>query len=165
MKFAVGADEYAPLVEAVVERLQELGHKVDFRVPDPGETLAWPSVAKVVAEAVASGKADSGVLFCFTGTGVAMAANKVPGVRAALCGDTFTAMGARKWNNANVLAMSLRATSETVGLEILQGWLDGEISDDEDDLTCLRLLNEMDGGSRPAQPARGPSNARPKKSR
>jgi ribose 5-phosphate isomerase B len=84
---------------------------------------AWGEVALEVAHAVASKSADQGIVMCWTGTGVAMAANKVPGIRAALCVDAPTAAGARKWNDANVLALSLRLLSEPLAAEIVEAWL------------------------------------------
>jgi ribose 5-phosphate isomerase B len=86
----------------------------------------WPEVGRVVGEAVAAGRADLGVVCCWTGTGVSIAANKVPGVRAALCVDAETARGARRWNDANVVALSLRLTSEQVAQEILDAFLTTE---------------------------------------
>ncbi len=122
MRIALGSDERSPLTEFVEQELRRRGHQLDVFGPLKGEPLAWPDVAQAVAEAVAAGAADEGVLFCWTGTGVSMAANKVPGARAALCGDAETARGARAWNEANVLCLSLRTTSETVAREILDAW-------------------------------------------
>ena len=90
--------------------------------PPAGEQLGWAEVGRRVGEAVAEREADSGVLFCWTGTGASIAANKVPGVRAALCADAQTAQGARRWNDANVLVMSLRSTSVTIAAEMLEAW-------------------------------------------
>jgi ribose 5-phosphate isomerase B len=95
---------------------------IRFGARDAGEEAAWPSVGRSVGAAVAGGEADWGIVCCWTGTGVSIAANKVSGVRAALCGDAATAAGAREWNDANVLALSLRATTEAVALEILEAW-------------------------------------------
>jgi ribose 5-phosphate isomerase B len=97
--------------------------EVELHGPLGGEKLGWTDVAREVSERVSGGACDQGILFCWTGTGVSIAANKVPGIRAALCQDAKTAEGARKWNDANVLAMSLRATSPTVAAEILDAWL------------------------------------------
>ena len=116
---AVGTDARAPLGDALVAALIERGHTVD-RVADPAP---WPDAGRVVGEAVASGRADVGVVCCWTGTGVAIAANKVPGVRAALCTDAQTAEGARMWNDANVLALGFRLTTPAVGVEILDAFL------------------------------------------
>jgi ribose 5-phosphate isomerase B len=92
---------------------------------------------------VAKGRADQGIVACWTGTGASIAANKVPGVRAALCGDAETASGARKWNDANVLALSLRGTSEALLSEILDGWFAGEPSGEQDDLANVRHVDEI----------------------
>lgn len=122
MRLAVGSDERTALTDAVVQWLRERGHELDLMGPLAGEPLDWPDVAERVAQQVASGAVDEGILFCWTGTGVSIAANKVPGVRAALCHDAETARGARVWNHANVLVMSLRATSIPVAEEVLEAW-------------------------------------------
>jgi ribose 5-phosphate isomerase B len=124
MKLAIGSDEQTHLTDAVIAELARRGHEVTPVGPlaEPAEPLLWPAVARRVAEAVASGAADEGILFCWTGTGVSLAANKVPGIRAALCDDAETARGARLWNNANVLCLSLRRLSEVVAQEILDAW-------------------------------------------
>lgn len=119
MRIAFGTDERTALTDAVKAHLREAGHDVVV----VGEGDPWPDVGRRVGEAVASGEVDRGVVCCWTGTGVSIAANKVPGVRAALCTDAETAEGARKWNDANVLAMGLRLTSERVGEEMLDAFL------------------------------------------
>ena len=124
MRFALGSDERSQLIDSVEADLRRRGHEVQLFGPAGGDVLAWPDVALAVAEVVAGGGAEQGVLFCWTGTGVSIAANKVPGVRAALCGDAETARGARAWNEANVLCMSLRTTTETLAKEILDAWFD-----------------------------------------
>jgi len=91
-----------------------------------GEAMGWPDVGEKIGVEVSSGKADQGILFCWTGTGVTIAANKVPGVRAALCWDAEIAKGARMWDDANVLAMSLRATAPAVAKEILDAWFSSD---------------------------------------
>lgn len=111
MKIFVGSDEATHLTDAVLDDLRQRGHDVNPVGPLAGERASWVGVARAVAEAVACGAADEGLLFCWTGTGVSLAANKVPGVRAALCLDAETARGARLWNRANVLCLSLRSTS------------------------------------------------------
>jgi ribose 5-phosphate isomerase B len=127
---AFGTDERTPLAEAVVRHLKELHHDVDvLALPGP-----WPDVGRIVGEAVATGQADRGVVCCWTGTGVSIAANKVPGIRAALCIDAETAAGSRKWNDANVLALSLRLTSEPVANEIVDAFLGTETDPGEADL-------------------------------
>lgn len=112
---------------AVVAYLRAAGHAVEV----VARGAPWPVVGRQVGELVASGRADIGVVCCWTGTGVSIAANKVKGVRAALCGDAPTAEGARRWNDANVLALSLRATSEAVAVEILDAFLSGAADPDE----------------------------------
>jgi ribose 5-phosphate isomerase B len=123
MRIALGADEKTYLTDALVEALALRGHEVELLGPPAGEVGSWADVAREVGERVVTGRAEQGVVCCWTGTGVSIAANKVPGVRAALCFDVETARGARLWNDANVLCLSLRATSETVGREILDAWL------------------------------------------
>jgi len=116
---AFGTDETTPLTAVLVAHLRAGGHEVaGVAVDEP-----WPEVGRVVGEAVASGQAERGVVCCWTGTGVSIAANKVPGVRAALCTDAETARGARRWNDANVLALGLRLTSEEVAREMLDAFL------------------------------------------
>ncbi len=126
MRVAIGSDERTRVTDVVAEYLQNKGIDVELHGPLNDQALDWADVAKEVGDRVASGAVDQGVLFCWTGTGVSIAANKVPGVRAALCGDAETARGARKWNDANVLVMSLRSTPEAVAREICDAWLDGE---------------------------------------
>jgi len=117
MRVAFGSDEWNALTDAVRADLESRGHTVVMAAD--GE---WAQVGRDVGELVASGAADTAVLFCWTGTGVSIAANKVNGVRAALCTDAVTAAGARKWNDANVLVMSLRLTSPEVAREMLDAW-------------------------------------------
>lgn len=126
MKVALGSDERTPLTDAVVEELRGRGCEVRLVGP-PAATPAedakqWAQVGRDVGEAVASGIAEMGVLFCWTGTGASIAANKVAGVRAALCTDAATAAGARRWNDANVLVMSLRLTTPELAREMLDAW-------------------------------------------
>lgn len=119
MRVALGTDELTPLVEEIKRHLEGGGHEVDLvAAPEP-----WPRAGRLVGEAVASGESQAGVVCCWTGTGVSMAANKVPGIRAALCVDSATAAGARRWNDANVLALSLRLTSAEVAREILDAFM------------------------------------------
>lgn len=144
MKIAVGSDMNGGLVRAVIADLKKRGHQVDEYGAMVSERAPWPEVAVEVAGKVADGQYDQAVLFCWTGTGITIAANKVRGIRAALCGDAETARGARMWNDANILAMSLRATSEAVGLEILDAWFTAEPSGDADDVACLHFLREYE---------------------
>jgi len=122
MNIVFGSDEKNYLTDALVAELERRGHTVALVGPPAGTDEAWPNVGRAVGQAVASGAVEQGIVCCYTGTGVSMAANKVPGVRAALCHDAQTAEGARKWNHANVLALSLRTTTPDLGREILDAW-------------------------------------------
>ncbi len=122
MRIVVGSDEKTTLTDAVVADLEARGATVTLVGPLAGETAEWAEVGRRVGEAVVGGTAESGVLFCWTGTGASIAANKVRGVRAALCTDAETAAGARRWNDANVLVMSLRLASPPVAHEMLDAW-------------------------------------------
>ena len=144
MKIAVGTDMKMNVAEVVVDELKKMGHEVTPFGALVTTPSTWPQVAIEVAEKVATGEFDQAVLFCWTGTGISLAANKVKGIRAALCHDAETAAGARKWNDANILAMSLRATSEQVAREILQAWFSNEPSDDPEDVECLKFLKEAE---------------------
>ena len=138
MRIAVGADDDGRVADVVVDELRRRGHDVEVLPRD-----RWPDVARSVAERVASGAAEQGVLFCWTGTGTAMAANKVPGVRAALAWEPWIAEGARRWNDANVLVMSLKRTSEETAREIVDAWL-GVDAPDPDELDNIGRLEELD---------------------
>jgi ribose 5-phosphate isomerase B len=138
VRVAFGTDETNALSEQLKAELLQRGHQV-LRVADPAP---WPEVGGAVARAVAGGEADRGVACCWTGTGVAMAANRVPGVRAALCVDGETARGARRWNAANVLAISLRLTSPAVGTELLDAFFDTD--PDPDESANIELIDHID---------------------
>ncbi len=127
MRIVFGTDERTPLTDELVQELKARGHEV-VTVAD-GER--WADVGRAVGEAVADRQVDRGVVCCWTGTGVSIAANKVPGVRAALCTDAETARGARRWNDANVLAFGLRLTSPQLAREMLDAFLATEPDDDE----------------------------------
>lgn len=123
MRVALASDEATPLTEAIDAWLIEHGHAVErFGALRAGDDDAWSSMARAAGEAVARGACDFGIVCCWSGTGAGIAANKVRGVRAALCFDAVTARAAREWNDANVLALSLRATSVDVAREILDAW-------------------------------------------
>ncbi len=144
MRISVAADERTGIAEAMVAELRRRGHEVVAHGAlneDDRDDWAWASEA--AARDVAEGTADQGVVACWTGTGASMAANKVPGIRAALCADAETARGARKWNDANVLALSLRGTSEAVLEEILDGWFEAAPSDEPDDRANVAHLDEI----------------------
>jgi ribose 5-phosphate isomerase B len=144
MKLAVGSDERTHLTDSVVAELNRRGHAVELFGPLRDDKLLWPEVAQQVAECVARGDADEGILFCWTGTGVSIAANKVRGIRAALCHDAETARGARLWNRANVLCLSLRATSEIIAKEILDAWFATPLGTDPTDLACVEKVKEIE---------------------
>jgi len=122
MKIALGSDERTAVTDAVADDLYRRGHEV-VPVDHPADQpLDWVDVGHAVGRLVAAGEVDFGVLFCWTGTGASIAANKVAGVRAALCTDAPTAAGARRWNDANVLVMSLRLTTPPLAAEMLDAW-------------------------------------------
>ena len=127
MRIAFGTDERTALTDAVKDDLTRRGHELVV----VGEGEPWPDVGRDVGAAVADGAADRGVVCCWTGTGVSMAANKVAGVRAALCTDAETARGARRWNDANVLAMGLRLTTPEVASEMVDAFLSTDPDEDE----------------------------------
>jgi ribose 5-phosphate isomerase B len=131
MKVALGSDMAGELPEAIDRWLRARGHEVSrYGALAPEGSDAWPTVGHEVGHAVARGDAEYGVLCCWTGTGVSIAANKVSGIRAALCGDAATAAGAREWNDANVLCLSLRATSPAVAEEMLEAWFGAAPTED-----------------------------------
>jgi ribose 5-phosphate isomerase B len=131
MKIAVASDEKTYLTDFVVDELKRRGHETMLFGPLIGDDLPWTLASEKLADAVAKGDTDEGVLFCYTGTGASIAANKVKGIRAALCADAETARGARWWNDANVLVMSLRKTSTEVAKEILDAWFSEKVLDEE----------------------------------
>lgn len=131
MRIAVGSDEKNYLTDALIAELERRGHELILFGPLAGNSEPWPDVGRAVGEAVASGQADQGIVCCYTGTGVSIAANKVPGIRAALCHDAQTAAGARKWNDANVLALSLRLTTPELAREMLDAWFATECPPEE----------------------------------
>lgn len=141
MKLVIAADEERAVVEHVARRLRERGHDATVL---PKST--WGAVATEAAARVASGEFDQGIVCCWTGTGASIAANKVRGIRAALCTDAQTAAGARKWNDANVLALSLRLLSEPLATEIVDAWLDTTYEGTEDE--SLERLHREEGFTR-----------------
>ena len=145
MKIAVSADERTGVADAVVSALRARGHEplVHGALSD-AERDDWAWASEAAARDVAEGRAAQAVVCCWTGTGASIAANKVRGVRAALCGDAATAAGARKWNDANVLALSLRTTSPAVLEEILDAWFAAAPSRDMDDRANVEHLAEID---------------------
>ena len=144
MRIAVAADERVGVAEAVIEELRKRGHEpVPHGALAEGERDGWAWASEAAARDVAEGRAEQGIVCCWTGTGASIAANKVAGVRAALCGDAETARGARRWNDANVLALSLRSTSTALLEEILDAWFSGTPSSDADDVANVRHVDEI----------------------
>jgi ribose 5-phosphate isomerase B len=144
MRISVAADERTGVAETLVEELRRRGHEpIVHGALQPVERDDWAWASEAAARDVAEGRAEQAIVACWTGTGCSIAANKVPGIRAALAFDAETADGARKWNDANVLALSLRATSDAVLREILDAWFAGAPSTDEDDVANIRHVDEI----------------------
>ena len=144
MRISVAADERTGVANVLVDELRRRGHEPLLHgALNDEERDDWAWASEAAARDVAEGRADQAVVCCWTGTGASMAANKVPGVRAALCGDAETARGARRWNDANALALSLRTTSEALLREILDAWLEGEPSEEDDDRANIRHVGEI----------------------
>jgi ribose 5-phosphate isomerase B len=133
MKIAVSSDEKTALTDVLLDELRARGHELVLFGPiAAGDAeVDWPLTSAKVARAVALGTVAQGIVCCWTGTGASIAANKIDGVRAALCGDAETARGARVYNHANVLALSLRATSPAILKEILLAWFETPWSEDD----------------------------------
>ena len=145
VRIAVASDERTGVAEAVVEELRRRGHDpIVHGALAADERSDWAWASEAAARDVVEGRADQAVVCCWTGTGASIAANKVAGVRAALCGDGPTAAGARRWNDANVLALSLRATSEAELAEILDAWFGTKPSDEADDRANVGHVGELD---------------------
>jgi len=145
MRIAVAADERTGVADAVVEELRRRGHQpIAHGALAPGDREDWAWCAQAAATAVAEGRAEQAIVCCWTGTGASIAANKVPGVRAALCADAATAAGARRWNDANALALSLRTCSEAQLAEILDAWFATAPSDEPGHAANVRRVAELD---------------------
>jgi len=144
MRIAVAADERTGVADAVVEELRRRGHEpILHGALTDTERDDWAWASEAAARDVAEGRAEQGIVCCWTGTGASIAANKVPGVRAALCGDAPTAAGARRWNDANVLALSLRTTSYAVLEEILDAWFESGPSEEPDDRANIEHVDRI----------------------
>src|SRR3954451_1306600 len=146
MKVAVAADERVGVAEALLDELRGRGHEpIPHGALAEDEREAWAWASEAAARDVAEGRAEQAIVCCWTGTGASIAANKVDGVRAALCLDAQTADGARRWNDANALAISLRATSEAELTEILDAWFGGRASNEADDTANVEHIAEIGG--------------------
>jgi len=142
MRIAVAADELTGVAQTVLEQLRERGHEpIPHGAYAEDERSDWAWASERAARDVVEGRAEQAIVACWTGTGACIAANKVPGIRAALCGDAQTAEGARRWNDANVLALSLRATSHAELVEILDAWLGAQASEDAVDVENIAHLS------------------------
>ncbi len=144
MKIAVGADERLPLVEEIIAYLRQQSHDVHYFGPEDDTVHPWPEIAQNVAQAVTSKAVDEGILLCWTGTGVSIVANKFPNIRAALCVDPETARGARLWNNANILCLSIRNTSTAIAEEILAQWFATQYVPNETDDKHLQRITTIE---------------------
>jgi ribose 5-phosphate isomerase B len=146
MKIALGSDERTHLTDMLINELTTCGHELTLFGPiaENDAEVDWPLTSSHVALAVATGAADQGIVCCWTGTGASIAANKISGIRAALCHDAETARGARTWNHANVLALSLRATSEAVAREILDAWFSTPYSDDAWNCQQIERITQLE---------------------
>jgi ribose 5-phosphate isomerase B len=144
MRVVVGSDDVYHVARVVIEYLRSRGHEVEeLGALRSGRLEPWPDVAWEVAQRVVEGLADYGIVICYTGTGVSIAANKVKGIRCAFCPDAETARGARRWNDANMLALSARLTSDEVAKEIVDAFLSVE-KPDESELENIRKIMEME---------------------
>jgi ribose 5-phosphate isomerase B len=147
MRIALCSDEPYPVHAIVRAHLEARGHEVvPFGAVASGHEEPWPSVAEQAARAVVDGQCDEGVFFCWSGTGICMAANKLHGIRAALCADPGSAAAARVWNHANVLCLSNRTLSGDMAREVLDAWLDTEPGTRGE--AGVRLLEELDARHR-----------------
>jgi ribose 5-phosphate isomerase B len=150
MRIAVAADERVGVALTLLDALRGRGHELSVHgALAEGQRADWAWAAEAAAREVAEGRAEQAVVCCWTGTGASIAANKVAGVRAALCLDAATAAGARRWNDANALALSLRSTSEAELREILDAWFAAAASSEPADVENVSHLREMDGSTRP----------------
>jgi ribose 5-phosphate isomerase B len=144
MKVVIGSDDIYPAAKIAVDHLKKKGIEVIIVGSlKTNRVEPWPRVGIEVGKMVAEGRVDWGILVCYTGTGVCIAANKVKGVRAALCNDAETARGARLWNDANILAMSGRIVSEEIAREIIDAWLSVK-NIDESERDNIEFLKKFD---------------------
>lgn len=149
MKIAISSDEYFPIIDALLEEIERRGHQVIYFGPKKGEKPQdWPDVTFKAVNEIHEGRAEEGIVLCWTGTGCTLIANKIPGIRAALCVDAETAKGARIWNHANVLGLSLRLTSTPMLKEILTAWFDTPISTDEWNQQQMKKIQKIENSGK-----------------
>lgn len=149
MKIAISSDMYFPIIDELISDVKQRGHDIIYFGPSKEEKEQkgmhdWPLVTIKAIDEIKSGHAREGIVLCWTGTGCTIIANKVPGIRAALCVDAETAKGARKWNRANVLGLSLRTTSAPILKEILNAWFDTPFSTDDWNMQQLKRVEEVE---------------------
>jgi ribose 5-phosphate isomerase B len=146
MRIAVSSDERTHLTDFLLADLTQRGHELLLfgALRAESQESDWPICSSLAAQAVQQGEADEAIVCCWTGTGASIAANKITGIRAALCIDGETARGARVWNHANVLALSLRLTSEAVAKEILDLWFATAYSEDAWNLQQIERINAIE---------------------
>ncbi len=148
MRFALSADSLDGVAPTIEGALRQRGHEIIARhgALDPAARDDWAWASEAAARDVAEGRADQAVVACWTGTGASIAANKIPGIRAALCADAATAAGARRWNDANVLALSLRTLSAPLLAELLDAWLGAAPSSAAEDRANVAHLTDIERG-------------------
>jgi ribose 5-phosphate isomerase B len=145
VRIALAADELTGVADRLADEVRRRGHEPLLHgALNPSERDDWAWASEAAARDVAEGRADQAVVACWTGTGASIAANKLPGIRAALCTDAVTAQGARRWNDANVLALSLRLTSDAALGEILDAWFGAAPSREPDDAANVAHLSELE---------------------
>lgn len=140
MKLIVASDEKTDLTKSVIQHLQKQGHQVILMGDLLKKNDKWAQIGFDAAQKVANGEVNQAILFCWSGTGICMAANRIKDARAALCWDAETARLARKWDNANILCLSLRFTSEAIAKEILDAWFSTKF--DEEGLNEVHKLDD-----------------------
>ena len=144
-RIAVSADEFTGIAKKLIEELKQRGFELILHGALNSEEKAdWAPASAAVAQDVSNGKAAQGIVCCWTGTGASIAANKVHGIRAALCNDAATAKGARRWNDANILALSLRSTSEAELIEILDAWFQSPTSSEKSDRENIDFIQKIE---------------------
>lgn len=144
MKIALSSDSASPLLSLIKNWLVDHKHQVIWHGCETNEFLLWPEAGKKVAQSVQSQEADFGIVLCWTGTGVSIAANKFKGIRAALCSDPDTAKGARLWNNANVLCLSINKLNDENTTAILESWFNTDYIPKDEEEKCLNLLSQYE---------------------
>ncbi|NNM43671.1 MAG: RpiB/LacA/LacB family sugar-phosphate isomerase [Chlamydiae bacterium] len=149
MRIVVSSDEYLPIIDTLLEEIKKRGHEVLYFGPKKNEKARdWTEVTLQAMEEITKGNAEEGIVLCWTGTGCSLIANKVLGIRAALCADAETAKGSRIWNHANVLALSLRMTSPPILKEILDAWFETPYSTDEWNLLQMERIKQIESNQK-----------------